>query len=155
MDNMQQKIAAAMRLANARTEEEREAALKEVLRLLEATEPDLEDIIRGILLEIGAKDYLLGYSMAVEGIMIAMEDRKYQENIYTELYPKIAEAFDSTASRVERAIRHMIERTWLTGDMDAQHRLFGSAIDPDKGKPTNTQFILRMVYITRQRMKMG
>ena len=158
MSNLQLKIDAVMRLATANTIDERNAALEEVLRLLEepsAPVPDAESIIQDILLEIGAPDHLKGYPMVIEGVMIALESAEHNGDLIRFLYPKIAEAFDSTLERTERAIRHLIERTWLIGDPDAQYQLFGSTIDPEKGKPTNGQFISRLTNITRQRLKMA
>lgn len=158
MEELQRKIDAVMRLATANTIEERNAALEEVRRLLEAPSaptPDAEDIIRDILFEIGAPDHLMGYPMVIEGVMIALESTERNEGLIHFLYPKIAEAFDSTWEKTERAIRHLIERTWLIGDADAQYRLFGRTIDPERGKPTNGQFISRLTNITRQRLKMA
>lgn len=158
MSNLQLKIDAVMRLATANTIEERNAALEEVCRLLEepsAPVLDAESIIQDILLEIGAPDHLKGYPMVIEGVMIALESAEHNIDLIHFLYPKIAEAFDSTRERTERAIRHLIERTWLIGNPDAQYQLFGSTIDPEKGKPTNGQFISRLTNITRQRLKMA
>lgn len=158
MNELQRKIDAVMRLATANTIEERNAALEEVRRLLEAPctiVPDAESIIRDILFEIGAPDHLVGYAMVIEGVMLALESRTYIENVTRCLYPKIAEAFDTTAARTERSIRHLIERAWLIGDPDTQFQLFGNAISPEKGKPTNGQFIARLANITRQRLKMA
>lgn len=159
MEELQRKIDAVMRLATANTIEERNAALEEVRRLMEAPSApapakEAESIIQDILLELGAPDHLLGYPMVIESVKLGLESRQYIENITDKLYPKVAETFDSTIIRVERAIRQFIEVTWLRGELDVQYKLFGNTIRPDKAKPTNCQFIARLVTITQQRLKM-
>ena len=61
--------------------------------------------------------------------------------------------FDTTASRVERAIRHLIEVTWSRGDLEVLNRYFGNTLSPEKGKPTNGEFIARMANVVKQRMR--
>lgn len=154
MGELQKKIDAVMRLVTAATESERNKAMEEVRSLLNSEPaPDPESIIRNILLEIGAPDHLLGHPMVIEGVMLALEDRGYSDNLTHQLYPKLAECFDTTALRVERAIRHLIETTWVHGDMDAQDKYFGATVDPNKGRPTSGQFISRLVNITRAQLK--
>ncbi len=67
----------------------------------------------------------------------------------------MAAEFDTTAARVERAIRHLIEVTWTRGDLDALEDYFGNTVNPAKGKPTNGEFIARMVNLVKQRIKEG
>ena len=73
--------------------------------------------------------------------------------ITKELYPELAEKFDTTVSRVERAIRHAIEVSWNRGDWDLMEEIFGHSVDIDKAKPTNSEFIvtvadkLRLEYV--------
>ena len=69
------------------------------------------------------------------------------------LYPQIAAKFDTTASRVERGIRHLIEVTWTRADMDILCGYFGNTVSPDRGKPTNGEFITRIANVVRQRMR--
>lgn len=114
---------------------------------------DVETIIRDILLELGAPDRLLGHSMVVTGIMLAVNDWKYVKNITSDLYPTIAEKHGTTASRVERAIRHLIEVAWMRGDMDVLAKYFGNTVSTDKAKPTNGEFIARMANLVKQRLK--
>ena len=68
------------------------------------------------------------------------------------LYPQIAAKFDTTVSRVERAIRHAIEVAWDRGDLDTLQRFFGNTVSNTKGKPTNSEFIARIANVVRQRM---
>lgn len=74
-------------------------------------------------------------------------------NITFGLYPQIAAKFDTTASRVERGIRHLIEVTWTRADMDILCGYFGNTVSPDRGKPTNGEFIARIANVVRQRMR--
>ena len=62
--------------------------------------------------------------------------------ITKELYPEIAKRFDTTVSRVERAIRHAIEVSWNRGDIDLMEEIFGHSVDYDRAKPTNSEFIV-------------
>ena len=74
-------------------------------------------------------------------------------NITFGLYPQIAAKFDTTASRVERGIRPLIEVTWTRADMDILCGYFGNTVSPDRGKPTNSEFIARIANVVRQRMR--
>ena len=78
--------------------------------------------------------------------------RCYINTITFGLYPQIAAKFDTTASRVERGIRHLIEVTWRA-DMDILCGYFGNTVSPDRGKPTNGEFIARIANVVRQRMR--
>ena len=114
---------------------------------------DADGITRKVLLELGAPDHLVGHPYVVEAVVMSLEDRYYINNVTFGLYPHIAAKFDTTASRVERGIRHLIEVTWLRGDMDTLTRYFGNTIDPGRGKPTNTEFIARLANVVREQMK--
>ena len=61
--------------------------------------------------------------------------------IKAELYPEIASMYDTTSSRVERAIRHAIEVSWTRGDYEVMEEIFGHSVDYDRAKPTNSEFI--------------
>ena len=82
-----------------------------------------------------------------------IHDQMYINNITFGLYPQLAARFDTTAARVERAIRHLIEVTWSRGDVDVLMRYFGNTVSPDKGKPTNGEFIARLSNIVKLRLK--
>ena len=69
-------------------------------------------------------------------------DVKDKGIIVAELYPDIASKYDTTVSRVERAIRHAIEVSWLRGDIDLMEDIFGHSVDIDRAKPTNSEFIV-------------
>ena len=72
---------------------------------------------------------------------MAVENPDIINNITKELYPKIGEKFETSASKVERAIRHAIEVAWDRGDLDTLQRFFGYTVSNTKGKPTNSEFI--------------
>ena len=65
----------------------------------------------------------------------------------------MAARFDTTAARVERAIRHLVEVTWSRGDLKVLERYFGNTVSPEKGKPTNGEFIARLANVVKEKMK--
>lgn len=153
---LEKQVDALMRLCTACDPETRKEAEEEIRFLLQgrkriSTDPDY--LIRQFLLELGAPDHLVGHPYVVEAILMSLENRMYIDNITFGLYPQLAAKFDTTASRVERAIRHLIEVTWTRGDLDVLNRYFGNTVSPEKGKPTNGEFIARMVNIIRQKIK--
>ena len=108
--------------------------VKEVVRNLEQ---DVTDMIH----EIGVPAHIKGYQYLREAIMMSVEDPGMISSITKILYPTIAKRFQTTPSRVERAIRHAIEVAWSRGRMETLDSLFGYTIDTGKGKPTNSEFI--------------
>ena len=102
---------------------------------------NVEVMVSGMLLEIGIPARLKGYSYLREAIIRTLADQKMLGAVTTVLYPRVAAAFDSTPSRVERDIRHAIEVAWDRGDLDALQRFFGHTVSNTKGKPTNSEFI--------------
>ena len=105
------------------------------------TENQLEIIITNMIHEIGVPAHIKGYQYLRDSIMMAVCDMDILNSITKQLYPSIAEKFDTTPSRVERAIRHAIEVAWGRGKMDTIDALFGYTIHAGKGKPTNSEFI--------------
>lgn len=155
MNHLEQQVQALMRLCTAQKEDDRQKARGEVLEFLNAVPgtPDPESMIRDILLELGAPENLLGHPFMVDAILLVVEDRTYIDNIMFGLYPQVAAHFDTTAARVERALRHLIEVIFSRGDWDILLRYFGNTIDPDKGKPTNSEFVARIANVVKQRLK--
>ena len=86
--------------------------------------------------------HIKGYQYIREGISIVYEKPAMVGGITKELYPEIADRFDTTTSRVERAIRHAIEVSWNRGNWDLMEQIFGHSVDIDKAKPTNSEFIV-------------
>lgn len=102
----------------------------------------LQISITKILHELGIPSHIKGYQYIREGISIIYEHPETIGGITKELYPELANKFDTTVSRVERAIRHAIEVSWNRGDWDLMEEIFGHSVDIDKAKPTNSEFIV-------------
>jgi two-component system response regulator (stage 0 sporulation protein A) len=102
---------------------------------------NIESMVTGIIHEIGVPAHIKGYQYLREAIIIAVNDRDVINAITKVLYPQVAKAFQTTPSRVERAIRHAIEVAWDRGDLDTLQRIFGYTVSNTKGKPTNSEFI--------------
>ena len=103
---------------------------------------NLQVSITKILHELGIPSHIKGYQYIREGIGIIFERPETIGGITKELYPELANKFDTTVSRVERAIRHAIEVSWNRGDWDLMEEIFGHSVDIDKAKPTNSEFIV-------------
>ena len=101
----------------------------------------IESMVTGIIHEIGVPAHIKGYQYLREAIIIAVNDMDVINAITKVLYPQVAKAFQTTPSRVERAIRHAIEVAWDRGDLDTLQRFFGYTVSNTKGKPTNSEFI--------------
>ena len=91
--------------------------------------------------EIGVPAHIKGYQYLREAIMMSVEDIEMLNSITKILYPSIAKKYQTTPSRVERAIRHAIEVAWSRGKMETLDAFFGYTINIGKGKPTNSEFI--------------
>ncbi len=102
---------------------------------------DLENDVTSIIHEIGIPAHIKGYQYLREAIMMSVRDTEMLGSITKILYPTIAKKFQTTSSRVERAIRHAIEVAWSRGKMDTIDELFGYTVSNGKGKPTNSEFI--------------
>ena len=106
-------------------------------------QPDqkLERQVTAIIHEIGVPAHIKGYQYLREAIRLAVEDMDVINAVTKILYPTVAKKFSTTASRVERAIRHAIEVAWDRGDLDTLQKYFGFTVNSTKGKPTNSEFI--------------
>ena len=94
-----------------------------------------------ITVPAGVPAHIKGYQYLREAIIMSVEDTEMLNSITKILYPSIAKKFQTTPSRVERAIRHAIEVAWSRGKMETLDALFGYTINIGKGKPTNSEFI--------------
>jgi len=157
MSILEKQVDALMRLCTAEKESDRTRVREEVRRMLENRKNlhscDPEYWIRELLLELGAPEHLVGHPYTVQAIFLVVQDWTYIDSITFVLYPKLAAMFDTTAARVERAIRHLIEVTWTRGDLEILFRYFGNTVRAEKGKPTNGEFIARMANIIKQRLR--
>lgn len=94
-----------------------------------------------ILHEIGVPAHIKGYHYLRDSIMMSVEKPEIINAVTKQLYPSVAKKYNTTSSRVERAIRHAIEVAWDRGDIDVLNSYFGYTIHNDRGKPTNSEFI--------------
>lgn len=101
----------------------------------------LENTVTRIIHEIGVPAHIKGYQYLREAIVIAVQDMEVINAVTKVLYPEVAKRYDTTASRVERAIRHAIEVAWDRGDLEVLQKYFGYTVSNAKGKPTNSEFI--------------
>ncbi|MCL2811216.1 MAG: sporulation transcription factor Spo0A [Clostridia bacterium] len=112
-----------------------------------------DKIITGMLGQINMSPAIQGYMFLRRAVNMVSVDISLLRGITKRLYPMLAESFDSTPSRVERSIRHAIESTVNKGNMDALHHIFGNTMDPQKGKPTNGEFIAMLAEYVRNAAK--
>lgn len=113
-----------------------------VAREVPKQEPhNLENDVTNIIHEIGVPAHIKGYHYLRDAIMMSVNDMEMLNSITKVLYPTIAKKYQTTPSRVERAIRHAIEVAWGRGKMDTIDELFGYTVNNGKGKPTNSEFV--------------
>ena len=124
-----------------RLEEIRGSSNAKQTPLRKSGQQSIESLVTGIIHEIGVPAHIKGYQYLREAIIIAVEDMDVINAITKVLYPQVAKTFQTTPSRVERAIRHAIEVAWDRGDLDTLQRFFGYTVSNTKGKPTNSEFI--------------
>ena len=168
MVTLEQKIDLIMQLAIANDPEEKNrlkneiaAALSEsstpvvfTADTLSPTQNDIlmDGIIRDLLRDLGSPCHLIGYEQVIYAIKLVITDAEYLEKITYRLYPEVAKKFGNTPSRVERAIRHLVEVAWLRHDTEDAFRIFGNTIDINRGKPTNSEFIASCATTVKRRM---
>lgn len=119
------------------------------------TNGGIEAMVTNIIHEIGVPAHIKGYQYLREAIIIAVGDMDVINAITKVLYPQVAKTFQTTPSRVERAIRHAIEVAWDRGDLDTLQRFFGYTVSNTKGKPTNSEFIALIADKLQLQLKGG
>ena len=102
---------------------------------------NLELELSTILHNLGIPSHVKGYSYIREGILMLYECNSVATLVTKDVYPEIASRYETTTSRVERAIRHAIEISWLRGDLKLMEKIFGNSIDFERSKPTNSEFL--------------
>ncbi len=108
---------------------------------VEEKDSKLEMAISKLLHSLGIPSHIRGYQYIRESIYLMYQNPDMIGGITKSIYPEIAHRFDTTSSRVERAIRHAIEVSWNRGDYEVMEDIFGHSIDFDRSKPTNSEFI--------------
>jgi two-component system, response regulator, stage 0 sporulation protein A len=116
---------------------------------------NLDASITSIIHEIGVPAHIKGYMYLREAISMVYNDIELLGSITKVLYPDIAKKFNTTSSRVERAIRHAIEVAWSRGNIDSISSLFGYTVSMSKAKPTNSEFIAMVADKLRIEHKAG
>ena len=120
-------------------------------------EEDLEFVVTETIHQLGVPAHIKGYHYLRVAILLSIDNQELLESVTKMLYPAVAKHFDTTSSRVERAIRHAIEIAWDRGDLDTLNTFFGYTVNTAKGKPTNSEFIalitdkLRLQYRRNKR----
>jgi two-component system response regulator (stage 0 sporulation protein A) len=120
-----------------------------------STPDSLEQEITNIIHEIGVPAHIKGYMYLREAITMVVNNMELLSAVTKELYPSIAKKYNTTASRVERAIRHAIEVAWSRGQVETINKIFGYTIHNDKGKPTNSEFIAMVADKLRLKNKVS
>ncbi len=115
----------------------------------------LEIMVSEIMHQIGVPAHIKGYQYLREAIILAINDDDIMNSVTKLLYPTVAKTYKTTASRVERAIRHAIEVAWDRGDVDVLSSYFGYTIQNSRGKPTNSEFIAMISDKLRLKLKIS
>jgi two-component system response regulator (stage 0 sporulation protein A) len=105
------------------------------------SDENLEAVVTDVIHEIGVPAHIKGYQYLREAIILTIKDMDMINAVTKVLYPEVAKKFNTTPSRVERAIRHAIEVAWDRGDIETLQKFFGYTVSNIKGKPTNSEFI--------------
>ena len=115
---------------------------------------DIEVMVTDIIHQIGVPAHIKGYNYLRDSIMLVVDNQEIIESVTKSLYPMVAKRANTTASRVERAIRHAIEVAWDRGDVDILNSYFGYTIHNGRGKPTNSEFIAMISDKLRLKLRM-
>lgn len=116
--------------------------------------PDIETQVTQIIHQIGVPAHIKGYQYLRTAILLTIKDSDIINSVTKVLYPSVAKKYQTTTSRVERAIRHAIEVAWDRGDVDTLNSYFGYTIQNNRGKPTNSEFIAMIADNLRLKYKM-
>ena len=130
-----------------------EAAISSVGASQDRT-PDIETQVTKIIHQIGVPAHIKGYQYLRTAILLTVKDSDIINSVTKILYPSVAKQYQTTTSRVERAIRHAIEVAWDRGDVDTLNSYFGYTIQNNRGKPTNSEFIAMIADNLRLKYKL-
>lgn len=117
------------------------------------TDSGLEMMVTEIIHQIGVPAHIKGYHYLRESIILSVKNNDIINSVTKLLYPTVAKKYNTTSSRVERAIRHAIEVAWDRGDIDVLNSYFGYTVQNDRGKPTNSEFIAMISDKLRLQLK--
>ncbi|MGB4504446.1 MAG: sporulation transcription factor Spo0A [Syntrophaceticus sp.] len=116
---------------------------------------NLDVEVTNLMHQMGIPAHVRGYQYIRDAILMVVEEMSLLGAVTKELYPAIAERYNTTPSRVERAIRHAIELAWDRGNIELMNKFFGYTIDVERGKPTNSEFIAMVADRLRVGTKVG
>lgn len=116
---------------------------------------DMETQVTQIIHQIGVPAHIKGYQYLRTAILLTISDGDIINSVTKVLYPSVAKKYQTTTSRVERAIRHAIEVAWDRGDVDTLNSYFGYTIQQGRGKPTNSEFIAMIADNLRLKYKLN
>ena len=116
--------------------------------------PDIETQVTKIIHQIGVPAHIKGYQYLRTAILLTVSDSEIINSVTKILYPSVAKKYQTTPSRVERAIRHAMEVAWDRGDVDTLNSYFGYTIQNNRGKPTNSEFIAMIADNLRLKYKL-
>lgn len=119
------------------------SAEKSPVKELNVTEENELEVTE-LLHYLGVPSQLKGYAYLREGILMLYKSAGVTSGITKQIYPAIANLYNTTPSRVERAIRHAIEISWNRADYEMMNKIFGHSIDYDRAKPTNSEFMMTL-----------
>lgn len=123
----------------------------DVTTIISSKNSNLEGDVTRVMHQMGVPAHVKGYQYLRDAIVYVTEEVNLIGAVTKELYPLIAEKYNTTASRVERAIRHAIELAWDRGNVEMMNKYFGYTINIERGKPTNSEFIAMVA----DKMRMG
>ena len=131
----------------------KERTVKVIERKRPISDENLEKEITNIMHDIGVPAHIRGHQYLREAIMLSIHNQELLGAVTKTLYPSVATTYNTTPSRVERAIRHAIEVAWSRGRLDTLQNVFGYTINVTKGKPTNSEFIAMIADKMKLEMK--
>jgi two-component system response regulator (stage 0 sporulation protein A) len=144
-----------MNILNNRINTLIELPVQDTKKIVEFVDEERETTITKVLHELGIPSHIKGYQYIKEGIKMIYDDNNLIGNITKKVYPNLADKYDTTSSRVERAIRHAIEVGWSRSNWKLTEDLFGQSVDFDKAKPTNSEFLVTLADWLRFDIKLG
>lgn len=140
-------------LKNRAASSSRPAASSDIYNASEDNDYDMETQVTRIIHQIGVPAHIKGYQYLRTAILMTISDSDIINSVTKILYPSVAKKYQTTTSRVERAIRHAIEVAWDRGDVDTLNSYFGYTIQNSRGKPTNSEFIAMIADNLRLKYK--
>ena len=114
---------------------------------------NLQVSISKLLHDLGIPSHIKGYQFLRDAVKMLFDDPNIVGGITKELYPELANKYNTTVSRVERSIRHAVEVSWNRGDLKLMENIFGHSVDIDRAKPTNSEFIVTIADKLRLELK--